>query len=302
MARIKIILNPAADNGRGIQQRDVIGSLVQAAGDVEIVESETGAHARELARQAVLEGCEMVVAAGGDGTVHQVVNGILGVREGTAVLGVIPIGSGNDFAYANAIPVTVPEAVNLLFTGRVKAVDVARVEDENGRFVIMDNNFGAGFDAEVVVQTERIHRVHGFLKYFIAVLKSIAFYFHTYHIQMRFDAEEVVQNVLFLYLGIGPRGGGGFLLTPDARQDDGLVDSCLVNPVNRLTMLQMLSKGIKGTHITSKHVTMRRNQQIVLRLDDPTPIYVDGEVFAYGEDHLRQVTITSMPGVLSLIA
>ena len=299
---VRIILNPAADNGRGGLHQDSITKIAEAHALVDFVVSESGNHARQLAQEAAEAGYSLVIAAGGDGTVHQIVNGIMAVPDTKTMLGVIPIGSGNDFAFANGIPKDVEEAATQLFTGQPRWLDLARVEDENGRFVIMDNNFGIGFDAMVVAQTERIERIHGFLKYLTAVLKSLAFYFNPVHLRMAFDDELVAQDTLFLYVGIGPRGGGGFLLTPDAKQDDGLIDSCLINDINRLTALNMLTMGIKGTHIHSPHASMRVNKQIVIDIDDFAPIYVDGEMFAYPEDGIRKVTITSLPQAIQLLA
>jgi diacylglycerol kinase family enzyme len=215
---------------------------------------------------------------------------------------VIPIGSGNDFAYALGVPTEIETAVSRLFTGQLRTIDLARVEDEQGRYEIFDNNLGIGFDAVVVIETESITRVHGFMMYFWAVLRTIAFYYQTPWLKLRFDEEVVEQASLFLAMGVGPRGGGGFFLTPNARHDDDLIDTCLVNPVGRLTMLGMLGKAIKGTHITSRHVTMRQSQQIQIQSDMPLPIHVDGEIFAYPKDNVRRVTVTSLPRALRVIA
>lgn len=301
MTRMKIILNPVTDNGRGKLQQEKISSLIQSHDFVELALTERAGHARELAREAAAAGYDVVAAAGGDGTVHEVVNGIM-AAERPVKLGVIPIGSGNDFAYANGIPLDVTQAVAALFSDQVKVVDLARVEDENGRFVIMDNNFGVGFDAMVVAQSEQISWAHGFLKYMAAVFKSLAFHYKPARLHILFDEEPVAQESLFLYVGIGPRGGGGFLLTPQASQDDGLLDSCLVNPVSRMTLISMLNRAIKGTHITHKDVAMRVNRQIIVSLDDLAPMYVDGEMFAYPEDGIRRVTITSLPQAIQLLA
>ncbi|MBE2224143.1 MAG: hypothetical protein IAF02_21565, partial [Anaerolineae bacterium] len=232
---------------------------------------------------------------------HYVVNGLMAASTTGTMLGVIPIGSGNDFAFANGIPTDVQEAAERLFNGQPRWVDLAKVEDENGRFVFMDNNFGVGFDAMVVAQTEQITRVHGFPKYMLAVFKSLAFHYNPIQLQIRFDDELVNQKALFLYVGIGTRGGGGFLLTPGARQDDGLVDSCLADDINRRIFLGLLTKAMKGTHIDSPHATMRVNQQIVIHMDESAPMYVDGEMFAYPEDTIREVTITSLPKALQLL-
>ena len=100
---------------------------------------------------------------------------------------------------------------------------------------------------------------------------------------------------------VGPRGGGGFLMTPDAKWDDDLIDTCLVNPVGRLTMLYMLTRVMKGTHVTSRHVSMRQNQRITAWSSSPMPIYVDGEMFAYPRDNVHQVTITSLPAAVQVM-
>ena len=299
--RVKVIFNPAADNGRAANLQTGILQAAEPVGHLDLVVAQRPRHAEQLAREAAAAGYDLVVAAGGDGTVHEVVNGLLAEGQPTAKLGVIPLGSGNDFAFCSGVAADWPTAVTRLFTGQSKWVDLARIEDENGRAQIFDNNFGLGFDARVVVQTIKITRIHGFLKYFLAVLHSIAFYYDTPQLEMAFDGQTVAQRILFLALGVGPRGGGGFLLTPDARQDDNLIDSCLVNPIGRLTMLQMLAQAMKGTHIHSRHVTMRRSQHITIRLVDPAPIHIDGELFAVTEDKIRQVTITSMPAAIEVV-
>ncbi len=299
--KIKVILNPAADNGRAGQYHAKILQAAEPFGGLEIVLAERPGHAVDLARQAAEAGYDVVVAAGGDGTVHEVVNGLFAAGKPSARLGVIPLGSGNDFAFCTGLAQDWATAVPRLFSGQSRLVDLARIEDENGRAQFFDNNFGLGFDARVVVQTQKITRLHGFIKYLTAVLHSIAFYYHTPRLEMDFDGELVAQPVLFLAMGVGRRGGGGFLLTPDAQQNDNLIDSCLVSPIGRLTMLGMLVQAIKGTHVHSRHVTMRRSQRIIIQLKDPAPIHVDGEMFAYPEENIRQVVITSIPAALEVV-
>ncbi|MEM7114148.1 MAG: diacylglycerol kinase family protein [Chloroflexota bacterium] len=299
--RIKVILNPWSDRGRAREQATRIEAAAEAHGGVDLVLTEKPGQAQQLAREAVMAGYDLVVAAGGDGTIHEVVNGLMQGGGSTALLGVIPIGSGNDFAYAMGISTEIETAVSRLFTGQPRTVDLARVEDEHGRYAIFDNNLGIGFDAIVVIETESITRVHGFMMYFLAVLRTIAFYYQTPRLKIRFDDEHVEQESLFLAMGVGPRGGGGFFLTPDANHDDDLIDSCLVNPVSRLTMMGMLGKAIKGTHTTSRHVSMRQNKRIEIVADRPLPIHIDGEIFAYPKDNVRRITVTSLPAALQVV-
>lgn len=301
MRRIKVILNPQADQGRGGRLAPQLAAQLAVYGAVDMVLTEGPGHAIALARTAVWDGYDVVTAVGGDGTVHEVVNGLYQAGKPETALGVIPIGSGNDFAFANGIAMDMETAVARLFTGTIKTIDLARIEDDKGRARVFDNNFGLGFDAVVVIETEKITRVHGFLMYLWAVLRTLVLYYDRLQVEVTFDEETVQQRILFLALGVGPRGGGGFLLVPDAKLDDNLLDSCTVNPINRLQMLWMIPKTIKGTHTTSRFVTMRQNRRIIIRCATPMPIHVDGEMFAYPRDDVRQVTIASLPAALRVV-
>lgn len=300
--KTQVILNPAADHGRAQQLREQIMSWANEYGQVDLVATREPGDGRQLAEAAVDDGYELVVAAGGDGTVHEVINGLVHGGRALASLGVIPIGSGNDFAFGLGL-VTEPKiAIRRLFTGEPRNIDLARIEDDHGRYVLANNGIGIGFDATVNIQSRTITRVHGFAMYTLAALRTIALYYQTPHMEIRFDEEKVDQEALLLAIGLGPRVGGGFHLTPDAVHDDGQLDSCLVNPVGRATMLMMLTRVMKGTHVTSKHVTMRRNRYIDVISNMPLPIHVDGEIFAYPEDNVRRVSVTPIPGVLPVMS
>lgn len=299
--RVKVILNPYADNGHGRQKIEVVEAAARPYGGVDLVLTERPQHGIDLARQAAEAGYDVVAAAGGDGTVSDVMNGLMQAQNQAVRLGIIPLGSGNDLAWNLGVPQDVAAAVQRVFTGSPVTLDLAYIEDEYGRSRFIDNNAGVGFDATVVVETETITRLHGFPMYFLAVLRTILFFFNTPYLQMQFDGEEVAQKVLFVAFGLGRRHGGGFLITPDACHDDGLIDTCTVNPVSRPTMLRMLLKVMKGTHITSSHVTMRQNQKITIKSDAPLPIHVDGEMFAYPKDNVRQITVTSLPAAIEVV-
>ncbi len=299
--RVKVILNPWADRGRGAKQAAVIQQTAQPYGGVDLVQTERPGHALELARQAADEGYDLVVAAGGDGTISDVVNGLVRGDRAISKLGIIPIGSGNDLAWSLGISTTVATAVEQLFSGSPKTIDLARIEDDKGRFRIVDNNIGLGFDAVVVIETETITRIHGFMMYLLATIRTIISYSQLPKLIIHYDEEKVEQAVLFIAFGVGPRGGGGFLLTPAAKQDDNLVDTCTVNPLGRLTIMSLLPTLLNGSHVKSKHVTMRQNKQIRVRADRPLPIHTDGEMFAYPQDDVREITVTSLPAAIEVI-
>ncbi len=299
--RVKIILNPASDQGRAMNEKEKIERLAIAHSEADVVLTERRGHATELAREAVLAGYDLVVAAGGDGTVHEVLNGIMRDDEAGAMLGVIPIGSGNDFAFPLDIPLNVTAAMEQLFTGSPHTVDVARIEDENGRSAYFDNNFGAGLDAVVVIKKEQMVNIRGFRLYFWSAVHSLLTYRDRPNIIAQFDDEIAQHPLALMAIGVGPRGGGGFFLTPDAKQDDGRLDSCTVVPSNRAVLISLLIKAVKGNHVTAPQVTMRKNKKIILQSDRPLPIHIDGEVFAAPTDNIRRVTLDVLPAALQVI-
>jgi diacylglycerol kinase (ATP) len=137
--------------------------------------------------------------------------------------------------------------------------------------------------------------------YALATMQTIARHFGAPHLEMLFDGHPVSHAALLLAIGVGPRAGGGFFLTPEASHHDGLLDSCTVVPVSRLTMLAMLPRVMKGTHVTSPHVRMRRNRAISIESEVPLPIHIDGEVFAFPADEVHRLTVTSAPGYMRVM-
>jgi len=300
--RIRVIFNPMANHGQSRHLMEKIESLGNAYGHLDVVATEYPGHATELTRAAMDEGLEIVAAAGGDGTVHELVNALVQDGRSPAALGIIPLGSGNDFAFGMNLYDDLETAVKRLFTGQPRLIDVIKIEDDHGRSQFVNNGLGIGFDAMINIQSRLITRVHGFTMYALATLRTIALYYQTPHLKMRFDDLDIEQDALFISVGNGPRIGGGYHLTPDAQVDDGWLDSCTVNPVGRTTMLYMLPKVMRGTHVTSRHVTMRRSQAIEITSDLALPIHVDGEIFAYPEDDVHQIKMSILPALLPVVS
>jgi diacylglycerol kinase (ATP) len=195
----------------------------------------------------------------------------------------------------------VPTAVKNVFGDRVRTIDLALMEDDKDCRRYFANNLGVGFDANVVIRTVDITQAHGFLKYFLSVLTTLAKDFYPFHLHMQFDGEEVSQEVLFISLGVGPRHGGGFLLTPDASHEDGKIDSCTAPMLGRLRALSLLNAAVKGTHIHTPYVTMRQNERIVIQSAEAMPIHVDGEIYARPEDDIHKLAIVCLPAALDVV-
>lgn len=300
---IKVILNPTADMGHGADHLAAIRSVSDPAQPLDIVVTERPGHAYPLALEAIAAGYTTLVAAGGDGTVHEIVNAIyLNGHAERIKLGIIPIGSGNDFAHALGLPQDdVPAAVATIYHGQARPADLAEVIDDHGRREVFENNFGVGLDANVVIRTGEITQLRGFVKYMAAVFTTLYKDYTPLRLSMRFDEEELVQDVLFISLGLGPRHGGGFMLTPGALHDDDLMDSCTVAMISRPKALSLLNSAVKGTHIRQSCVTMRRSKLIEICGDTPLPVHIDGEIYARVENNVRCLSISSLPDALQVI-
>ncbi len=298
--RVLVILNPSADVGHGIQKKELIEEEGKKRGYLELIVTEDSGHATELSRKAAENGYDLVAAAGGDGTIHEVVNGLVQNGRSKVNLGIIPIGSGNDFAYGLGIPNDVPKSLDIIFGGCTKVVDLGAIKDDRGKFRLFNNNLGVGFDANVVIRVEEVTKLHGFAKYFWGVLKTLILDFQPFHFRMRFDDESVDHDALFVTFGNGTRHGGGFMLTPDAKFNDNLIDTCTVWPIGRLRALMLLNSAVKGTHINLSVVSMRKSETIEISCERPLPIHIDGEVFAQPDDGVRYLQVSSIPAAIKV--
>ncbi len=284
------VVNPRAGRGRGaVVAEELPGRLAALGRTGEVVLTEGPRDGVRIAREAA-ERCGLVVAVGGDGTAHEVVNGLAGTD---ATFGVIPIGSGNDLAHALGIPDDVDRAIETLASGREERIDLGRYDD--GWFA---NSLGLGFEAQVTIESQKIHRLRGFAIYLWAVVQALA-HLRCPDLVIRADDRVLEGRRLLVCIGNGPRVGGGFYLTPDARPDDGLFDICLVNEMGRMSVMTTLPKAISGTHGNDPRVEMLRAATIEIESSEGFPFHVDGEVIDIRRKRLR---IEMHPKMLKVIA
>src|SRR4030067_528804 len=189
--RVKLIVNPNADLGRAwIAARD-FRPIVEEFGGADWAGTVYPTHAVELARQAGEQGYELVIAAGGDGTAHEVLNGLMQVpKERRPSLGVVPLGSGNDFAHAIGMVSSPLPALRQIFTGKQKWIDIVRLEDNLGRLEYWGNTLGIGFDATVTIRSRNFRQFHGFLIYLVAVVQTILLNHDALRMQVDTDREH----------------------------------------------------------------------------------------------------------------
>jgi diacylglycerol kinase (ATP) len=300
--RTKFLVNPNADMGRAWRTIADLRPLMEEYGGADWAGTVYPTHATALARQAAEEGYQLVIAAGGDGTVHEVINGLMQVpAESRPKLGIVPLGSGNDFAHTLGIHREPAEALKQVFTGKPLRIDLGRFDIGRGEFEYFNNTFGMGFDATVTIRTHRLTMVHGFMMYLVAVLQTIALNHDAPMMQIKTDSGSWNEKTIMVVVCNGPREGGGFSVAPQAVVDDGVLNYATVCHVSRLMMLRLIPEVMKGTHGRFKQVRMGQLHTLQLTSERPLTIHADGEVICgFGMD-VRKVSVEIVPGALDII-
>jgi diacylglycerol kinase (ATP) len=295
-ARYLVILNPAAGRGAAARTGAVIRSVMDAAGvGHRFVLTQAPGHATEIARRAVGEGWTAVVAAGGDGTVHEVANGLL--REAgdgpTVPMGIVPVGSGNDFAKLVGAPTDAAAATRRLLESAPRAVDAGRVGD---RF--FTNGVGIGLDARVGIEAAKVRRLRGIAIYLWALARVLP-RFRPPRMRVELDGAVVADRPLTLVTAAnGGCHGGGFWICPAARIDDGVLDVAVADALGTLGILDLLPRVMRGTHVDRPGVHMHRARRIRVTSPDPLPVHADGEVVS---EAAHELEIEVLPGKLTVL-
>jgi YegS/Rv2252/BmrU family lipid kinase len=302
MQPIKIILNPIAGRGHGARVEPKLRQFLEAEGlDFDLVHTSGRWHAAELAEQAVADGCELIVAAGGDGTAHEVVNGLLAASGGgeAGTLGVIPIGSGSDFAHAAGVPADPRAACSRLAHGQTRVVDVGRINLDGQPSRYFDNTVGIGFDGVVTVEAQKVKRLRGMALYLPVVLRTVFLSFKPPRVTIEYDDQELALSALMVCIANGPREGGSFLVAPDAEPDDGVLDLCIASEVGRLGMLGLIPHFMQGSHVDREPITMARARRIAVSSPDDLVVHADGEVLCTDGSRLECEILPQRLRVLS---
>ena len=283
-----MILNPVAGRGRTAKQRPLLEKALAekariAGAKWQILETKKAGDATVFAAQAVQNGADLIVAAGGDGTLGEVVNG-LATSDFGATLGILPCGTGNDFSRCLGIGTDWQKAIEILFHGATRKVDIGHIcFEETGAEHRFINIAGCGFDALAAqrVNDFRFHpfwrHMHGMPAYLSAVLQEIIA-LRAANLTLEYDGETLQQRALLCAIANATSYGGGMLVAPQAQLDDGQFDICLIKEASRGEFLRAFPRVFKGTHISHPKVKMLRGRKITLKSVPPLPVLVDGDV------------------------
>lgn len=301
----KVIYNPTAGKGYAGKHLAAVEALLKEHGvEYDLALTEAPGQALELAQQAAAEGRELVVAAGGDGTVNEALNGLMawgGSADERPALGMLPIGRGNDFAFCLGVPHNAAVACEILARGARRRVDVGRVMGgnyPNGRF--FGNGLGMGFDTVVGFEAAKMKLIKGTASYLAGVVKTIFLYAKAPVYEVTLDGKTETKPYLLISVMNGRRMGGAFLMAPDGQPDDGVFDLCLAGQVSQLAMLPLASTFMTGKQGGHPAVEMTHARTVRVKAVEGTiPAHADGETICAAG---LELTIDLIPRALDVVA
>ena len=300
---LRLIINPAASGGRGRQAALEILELLDARSiSCDVRYTDAPGHASLLAADAMEAGVGRILVVGGDGTMHEVAGGLLGCgREPLPPVALFPVGTGNDFFRMVGADRSAAAVVRILEEGAVKHFDVGRVRWETGEHIFV-NLFGVGVDVEVLRCRGRFSRLTGLAQYLAALVYAL-FTFRAPEIEIETGDEDrrtVTGRTTLSVITVGPSIGGGFMINPDARAADGLLDLCHVPRVNWLQVSVLVPRVMRGTHTATRLLTMCQLRSARVRRPDGEPLWfeIDGEL---APEPARELHVQVIPRALPVM-
>ncbi|HJQ29814.1 MAG TPA: diacylglycerol kinase family protein [Rubrobacter sp.] len=288
---VHLVFNPAANMGGALARRKVIHSFFEKQAGIEPVwhATERPGHASRIV-EALPEDV-LVVAVGGDGTVHEVAAACVGTNR---TLGVLPVGSGNCYVQALGIGTSLGRALEILVSGKTRVVDAGEV---NG--VRFNDGLGIGFDAEVAERVARAPAyLGGFGRYLWSVLRLLPG-FRCREVTLKLDGQDVVESkTVLVAVALGTTYGGRFKLAPTSRLDDGLFDIVWSEEIGRIEAATLIPAVLRGSHLKHPKIHLAQAREVELAFREATPAHVEGEMLAESRTFSAKV----LPAALRVVA
>ncbi len=279
--KIGIVFNPVAGKGKARRiERKLLGVIRKKHPTFLFERTQHPEHAYQLAKDMAND-VDVIIAAGGDGTLNNVAAAVAGTKTS---IGILPIGSGNDFIRSIGIPNDPYRALDIAFNGKRKLFDLGSVivTEKNTNFVIQKkflNSFGMGLDAEIARETQAINYLHGIALYGYAAIKTLIRY-KPIEVEIKSDFWAKQLTALFVCVGNGQFEGDGFKLTPQAQPDDAMFQICIVPKMRMGRILKAVWKVPKGLHGSVDGIELLNTKQLQMQSKTPTVIHVDGEIIS----------------------
>ncbi len=281
----KVILNPYSGRWMAKARRPEAESALKAAGvDYDLVETQGPEHGVELAAQAVRDGYCPVISAGGDGSISEVVNGMmqaLGETQKDVPLGVIPLGSANDLVDNLGLPKDLDAAARVIAAGKTRLLDICTVKAiDTGRIRYFDNNAAIGLEPFITLIQQKIIRLHGSLRYLVATLRGVMAN-PQWNMHLEWEGGDYSGPVTLVTVGNSPRTGGLFYVTPHADPYDGRLTFVYGFMPTRLQILRLLPRTMKpgpGSYVEHPNIHEVHSSWLRVHSEQATPMHADGEI------------------------
>ncbi len=281
-ADVCVIFNARAGSGRAARRLRQLRRVLGACAEFRATEGR--GHGEELACEAADAGFPLIAAAGGDGTVHEVANGLLRATRPDPTLAVLPIGSAND--YAHSLGLTADWWLHPDPTIEATPVDVGLVRAAGGRSAYFVNNLGIGLTGLVALEAERVP-LRGLSRYMIGLVRTLCFRYHHPLTEITLDGQTRREPTLALTLGIGQREGN-FCLVPQAELDDGLFDYVHAGALTRRQLLRLVPAGVAGRLPRDfPGLSLGRCRRASIESEVPLAAHTDGEFFCRPQENVR---------------
>ena len=270
-----LITNPISGKGQATVVAQQAFQRLTAEGYTGQAELTTqSGDAKRIAREAIENGSRWIIACGGDGTIHEVVNAI--AEKPDVILGVLPCGKGNDFAEALKIPTKPVDAIGVLLNGATRQVDLGKIGD-----YYFDTIVTCGYDAEVARRVSEEGTPFSGTAAYVWTAITTLFRYRSSVVRLEGDFGSYEGEILLTATGVTSSYGGGMKIVPEALIDDGLFDVCIIKPVPRRTVLRLLVTLFWGGHAGHPAVQMHRTESLTIETDPPILLYADGERICY---------------------
>ncbi|MBN1305407.1 MAG: diacylglycerol kinase family lipid kinase [Anaerolineales bacterium] len=282
-----IIVNPIS--GRGFAEKaipKIKEDLASLGVEFDLVQTDQPWHAADLAEQGCKDGYDVIATASGDGTANETLNGIMRAREkgfNNTAMGLIPVGTGNDFAYGMGLRGSLEENCQTLARGQRRRVDIGLVKGGDfpqGRY--FGNGVGIGFDAAVGFEAVKIRWTRGILAYLIAALRTVFLYFKAPTVKIDYDDQTLTQASLMVSIMNGQRMGGGFYMAPDGDPTDGKFNLTIAASPSKARIFGLIPLFMQGAQEGQPEITMTQARHLnITALKETLPAHCDGETLCY---------------------
>jgi YegS/Rv2252/BmrU family lipid kinase len=273
------LVNPASANGKTGKRWPEIARAAHASGlRGEAIFSERPGQLGDLAREAADDGATLLVVVGGDGTVHEVVNGIA-EREGVE-LALIPRGTGWDFARGHEVPKRLSDALRIAKEGQARAFDLGRatyLADGAQQSAWFANMASVGMSGAVAAKANATTKALGAKTSYLYALGTVFARWKNVQLRVRVDEDERNGLMEDTIVAVGRYLAGGMMITPDAEPDDELFDVLLIGDLTKTELVRVMPKIYRGTHLPHPKGEVLRGRTVSIEADDPLPVQLDGE-------------------------